>query len=139
MLNRPVEIYNLMKILRPDLVPSFRDYAQRYCDPKDTPYGLDYSGNSCTKELHFLLNQNFMIRRLKKDVLHELPEKRRQKIQITVDEKMTSQIKKMLNNMMNEMGSGEAFSEGAVQSLITDYSTNFSDYMKRLKDEEEEA
>jgi SNF2 family DNA or RNA helicase len=38
---------------------------------------MDYSGNSCTKELHFVLSQNFMIRRLKKDVLSELPSKRR--------------------------------------------------------------
>ncbi len=64
---------------------------------------MDYSGNSCTKELHFVLSQNFMIRRLKKDVLSELPSKRRQKIQVAVDEKAVSQIKKILNGLMNEM------------------------------------
>lgn len=77
MLSRPVEIYNLLKILRPDLVPSFRDYADRYCSPKESYYGMDYSGNSCTKELHYVLSQSLMIRRLKKDVLNELPPKRR--------------------------------------------------------------
>jgi SNF2 family DNA or RNA helicase len=35
-----------------------------------------------------VLSQSFMIRRLKKDVLSELPEKRRQKIQVATDEKM---------------------------------------------------
>jgi SWI/SNF-related matrix-associated actin-dependent regulator 1 of chromatin subfamily A len=88
MLSRPVEIYNLMKAVRPDLVTSFTTYAQRYCDPKETPYCMDYTGNSCTKELHYVLSQSFMIRRLKKDVLHELPEKRRQKIQVQTDDKM---------------------------------------------------
>jgi SWI/SNF-related matrix-associated actin-dependent regulator of chromatin subfamily A-like protein 1 len=76
-LSRPVELYNLMKAVRPDMVTSFKTYAQRYCNPKETPYGMDYNGNSCTKELHFLISQSFMIRRLKKDVLSELPEKRR--------------------------------------------------------------
>lgn len=80
MLSRPFEMYNLIKIIRPDLTPSFSEYASRYCSPKDTPYGLDYSGNSCTKELHHILSQSLMIRRLKKDVLSELPPKRRQRI-----------------------------------------------------------
>jgi len=44
-----------------------------------------------------------MIRRLKKDVLHELPEKRRQKIQVAVDEKVLGQIKKILNKMMEDV------------------------------------
>ena len=82
MLSRPVEIYNLLKILRPDLMGSFSEYASRYCSPKETPYGMDYTGNSCTKELHYILGQSVMIRRLKKDVLSELPPKRRQKIQV---------------------------------------------------------
>lgn len=58
---------------------------------------MDLSGNSCTKELHFLISQSFMIRRLKKDVLSELPEKRRQKIQISVDEKKLKEIRRLLN------------------------------------------
>lgn len=56
MLSRPVEMYNLMKIIRPDLVTSFTTYASRYCNPKETNYGTDYSGNSCTKELHYILS-----------------------------------------------------------------------------------
>jgi SWI/SNF-related matrix-associated actin-dependent regulator of chromatin subfamily A-like protein 1 len=65
MLSRPVEIFNLLKILRPDIINNFADYASRYCNPKETPYGMDYSGNSCTKELHYILSQSVMIRRLK--------------------------------------------------------------------------
>ena len=82
MINRPVEIYNLLHILRPDLITNFHVYTARYCAPKDTPYGKDYSGSSCTTELHRILSASIMIRRLKKDVLSELPEKRRQQIDI---------------------------------------------------------
>lgn len=56
MLSRPYEMYNLLKILRPDIIGSFTDYAARYCNPKETNYGLDYTGNSCTKELHYVLS-----------------------------------------------------------------------------------
>ena len=80
MLARPVEIYNPLKILRPDVFHSFKDFADRYCAPKQGRYGMDYSGNTCTGELHYVLHKNLMIRRLKADVLHELPAKRRQKI-----------------------------------------------------------
>ena len=33
-LNHPVEIYNLLKIIRPDIWVSFLEYTSRYCDPK---------------------------------------------------------------------------------------------------------
>jgi SWI/SNF-related matrix-associated actin-dependent regulator 1 of chromatin subfamily A len=77
MLAKPVELFNLLNILRPDIFNGFNDYAFRYCNPVQGMYGWDYSGNSCTNELHFLLKYNIMIRRLKKDVLNELPAKRR--------------------------------------------------------------
>lgn len=33
MLNRPVELFNILKILKPDIVDSFGEYAGRYCNP----------------------------------------------------------------------------------------------------------
>ncbi len=69
-INKPQEIYNLIKIVRPDITPLFPDYASRYCDPKETSYGLDYTGSSCLKELNYLLTSSIMIRRFKCDVLN---------------------------------------------------------------------
>jgi SWI/SNF-related matrix-associated actin-dependent regulator 1 of chromatin subfamily A len=77
MLSKPVEIYNLLQILRPDVMCTFKDFTVRYCKPKETNFGMDYNGNSCTKELCYILINSLMIRRLKKDVLKELPDKRR--------------------------------------------------------------
>jgi len=77
MLAKPVDMFNILRILRPDAFNSFKKYSDRYCAPTMGNYGMDYSGNSCTTELHFILKQNIMIRRLKVDVLHELPSKRR--------------------------------------------------------------
>ena len=68
-LARPVEIYNTLKILRPDTTPLFSQFADRYCNPTKNRFGWDYTGAACTQELHYLLSKIFMIRRLKKDVL----------------------------------------------------------------------
>ena len=77
-LSKPVEVFNLLKAIRPDVTPSFQDFTDRYCNPFRAQYGMDYSGAACTQELHFLLASTFMVRRLKKDVLDQLPDKRRQ-------------------------------------------------------------
>jgi SWI/SNF-related matrix-associated actin-dependent regulator of chromatin subfamily A-like protein 1 len=96
MLSRPSELFNLLKIIRPDIFYNFLEYAYRYCRPKETSYGMDYGGNAHTKELHCLLEKKLMIRRLKSEVLSELPSKRRTKIEVTTDPKIVMQIKAIL-------------------------------------------
>jgi SWI/SNF-related matrix-associated actin-dependent regulator 1 of chromatin subfamily A len=77
LLARPSEIYNLLKIIRPDVFRSFKEFGYRYCDPKENIFGVDWTGSSNMKELHLLLEKQLMIRRLKSEVLFELPAKRR--------------------------------------------------------------
>ena len=75
MLARPEEIFNLLHIIRPDIFTNFMKFAARYCDPKKSRYGKDYSGACHIRELNYLITKHIMIRRLKKDVLTELPDK----------------------------------------------------------------
>ena len=98
-LAKPKELFTLLHILRPDIFKFFRDYGNRYCDPKPSKWskGMDYEGASNVRELYFLLNTNLMIRRLKREVLSELPSKRRQKVEISVDSKISAEIQKLLN------------------------------------------
>jgi SWI/SNF-related matrix-associated actin-dependent regulator 1 of chromatin subfamily A len=101
-LNRSSEAFNLVKTLRPDIMKSFLDYAYRYCDPKERPYGVDYStGSTNPRELNFILTQSVMIRRLKKDVLSQLPPKRRQIIEVEPDEKVLKQVKRSLADFLD--------------------------------------
>jgi SWI/SNF-related matrix-associated actin-dependent regulator 1 of chromatin subfamily A len=82
MLNRPVDLWPLVRSLDPkDLGKSFVKFATRYCAPRRTFWGMDYSGASHLDELGSRLS-TFMIRRLKKDVLTELPPKRRQVLEL---------------------------------------------------------
>lgn len=83
--NRPFEIYNAISLINPRLFPNFFQFARRYCNAKQTRWGWDFSGASNTRELHELLTSTCMIRRLKKEVLQDLPEKTRTIIPIKID------------------------------------------------------
>lgn len=52
-----------------------KDYGIRYCDGNQTKFGWNFSGSSNMEELKLLLETRFMIRRLKCNVLTQLPSK----------------------------------------------------------------
>ena len=83
--NRPVDVHALLKILKPDLFPNFKRFADRYCDAKYNGFGWDFTGHSNLEELQGILRESVMVRRLKKDVLTELPAKTRSVIEIPAD------------------------------------------------------
>ena len=92
-LAKPMEIFPLLHILRPDKFKSFKEFGTRFCDPKIIRFGIvDWSGSSNSRELNSILNK-LMIRRLKKDVLSQLPPKKRQKIEIATDSKILKKLK----------------------------------------------
>jgi SWI/SNF-related matrix-associated actin-dependent regulator 1 of chromatin subfamily A len=76
-LNRPVELWGIAHALAPQTFNSWRSYVYRYCDAQDTRFGFDVSGASNLDELQDRLRSTIMVRRLKADVLTELPAKRR--------------------------------------------------------------
>lgn len=83
LLKRPVEIHPLVSALDPDNFGNFFSFAKRYCNArqervsrKKTVWKFD--GASNLEELQNKLRANVMVRRLKEDVLTELPPKRRQ-------------------------------------------------------------
>ena len=108
LLAKPYEGYPLLYALRPDIFCYFKKFAYRYCDPQPTPMGINWSGTSNTKELHWILSC-LMVRRLKRDVLSQLPQKRRHKIQINTDEKVIEQLKKTRNMVLGRKGTLECY------------------------------
>jgi SWI/SNF-related matrix-associated actin-dependent regulator 1 of chromatin subfamily A len=73
--NRPIEIYNIWHLIDPIGCPDYFDFGLKFCDGKFKNNKWDFSGSSNEKELHNKLVSSIMIRRLKKDVLPELPDK----------------------------------------------------------------
>lgn len=81
--NRPVELFPIVNFLDPEgLGKDFFKFATRYCDAKRGSFGWDFKGASNLDELQEELRGRFMIRRLKSEVLKDLPDKRRQVISI---------------------------------------------------------
>ena len=83
--NRPIEGWPLFHYLDPEEFRSFFGYAKRYCGASQGAYGWDFSGAGDLAGLQKKLRESIMIRRLKADVLTELPAKRRAVIEIAAN------------------------------------------------------
>ena len=75
--NRPSELWFPTRVIKPRLFPSFFAYAHRFCKPRRTQWGWDFSGSSNLKKLNKVMLRAVMIRRRKEDVLKDLPPKQR--------------------------------------------------------------
>ncbi|XP_060081169.1 SWI/SNF-related matrix-associated actin-dependent regulator of chromatin subfamily A-like protein 1 isoform X2 [Ylistrum balloti] len=98
-LSRPSELYTCIQAVCPFLI-KFHDFGVRYCDGKKMPFGWDFSGSSNMNELQIVLEEKIMIRRLKKDVLKQLPAKMRQMVvldpnSIKINKEMKTDCKAM--------------------------------------------
>lgn len=92
-LNRPCELFAQAHIVQKEFFPSFKQYAERYCDRKMSPLGYwDDSGSSNPHEVHWLAKKTVMIRRLKRDVLKDLPVKNRSQLHIDLSVRDTYEL-----------------------------------------------
>ena len=82
-LARPVELYTQVSAIAPDLFGTYQAFTARYCDAHKGRFGWDVSGASNVGELHERLQQ-VMIRRLKRQVLSQLPDKIRQRVAVEI-------------------------------------------------------
>jgi len=71
--NRTIEMYSILKMLKPREFRSRWKFIERYCNPQMTPWGWKYDGASNTRELHDKLMDLCMVRRRKVDVLDQFP------------------------------------------------------------------
>lgn len=75
MTNKAVQLWSVLNIIRPDIFPSFHNFAWEFTNPRMSHWGWIYKGAKNKSKLYQILTQECMIRRLKKDVAKELPAK----------------------------------------------------------------
>lgn len=81
-LNRTIEAQPILGFIAPQEFGNFFKFGLRYSGGQKGPHGWDFSGATNLDELQRRLRSTIMIRRLKADVLTDLPAKRRQVIEL---------------------------------------------------------
>ncbi|NWI54917.1 ZRAB3 endonuclease, partial [Calyptomena viridis] len=125
-LGRPEELFMQIEALFPRRFGTWSEYAKKYCNARVRFFGKrtqwDCRGASNLEELHQLLSE-IMIRRLKKDVLTQLPPKVRQRIPFDLPQAAAKDLnatfaewEKLMRNLSSDATESH-FSQ--VMSLIT--------------------
>lgn len=83
--SRPYQMYTALHTIAPKVFKSQRDYGERFCCPQIERGKTVYKGASNMDVLHSILMDGICIRRLKEDVLSELPSKRRLTVSVATD------------------------------------------------------
>lgn len=96
--NKPKELINQLKILGYlDIFCDWWSYTSRYCGLERTKYGFKYDKAYNITELNNILKSTCMIRRLKKDVLTDLPPKQFSYIPLEFEDKYKKQYNMYLD------------------------------------------
>lgn len=138
--NRPIEIYNPVNIIDPTLFSNYWEFVTRYCDAKRNGFGWNLKGASNIKELHKILTDSIMIRRLKKDVLPDLPDKQYSFVDMEIDNRKEYQLAEsdFLQYIGNKFDADEAEIESKLkdelQSMLSKYDIEGIDFGDHVLD-----
>jgi len=104
--SRPFEFFSTLNFIFPEEWKNSHEFGVRYGAGYQDNFGWDYSGASNLEEL-FTRVSSYFLRRLKRDVLKELPEKTYLEIPIELDDKEYSEYQKLLNEVKKEIVDGK--------------------------------
>nr|XP_010947029.1 SWI/SNF-related matrix-associated actin-dependent regulator of chromatin subfamily A-like protein 1 isoform X1 [Camelus bactrianus] len=116
-MSRPAELYTQILAVKPTFFPQFHAFGLRYCGAKRMPWGWDYSGSSNLGELKLLLEEAVMLRRLKCDVLSQLPAKQR-KMVVVAPGQISAGTRAALDAMAKEMTTKDKTKQQQKEALI---------------------
>ena len=100
-LNRPIELLTTLKLLDPATFSDWYWYVTTFCNGYRSKWGWNVSGASNLEQLNNLLRSTVMIRRMKADVLTELPNKTR--TLIPLDTTLSEEYKSIAHNIYNKI------------------------------------
>jgi SWI/SNF-related matrix-associated actin-dependent regulator 1 of chromatin subfamily A len=146
-LNRPAEGWVLFYNLAPEVFGNYPAFTARYANGHRTGYGWNASGSSNLEELQAKLRSTVMVRRMKVDVLKELPPKRRQIIEFSGEgvqklvkreelafEKHQSQLLELLIDIQISKADSEAAYKATLADMEDKSSVSFEEFSIVRKD-----
>lgn len=115
---RPAQFWTILNLVSPETFPDHRKFLYRYCQPKPGFGGkLEFKGSSNEAELHRKIRP-LMIRRLKRDVLTELPEKIRSVVPIEVSQSFRDAEEDALANLPGTVAAAQRAIEALSNSVF---------------------
>ena len=104
--NRPFEFFSTLNFVYPKEWKNSHEFGSRYCAGFQDNYGWNYDGASNLEEL-FVRVSPYFLRRLKRDVLKELPPKTYLDIPIELDDKEYAEYQKIEKEVKKEIVDGK--------------------------------
>lgn len=125
--NRPSEYFTTLNLLRKAQFSSWLSYVRRYCSAYNDGFGWKTGGASNIEELH-AISRDFAIRRLKKEVMAELPDKIRQSIPVVPTKAELKEYRQRQRDWGDDYSqirdSGRSLPAGYVLNMLTDLRHN---------------
>lgn len=121
------ELYTLLHILKVDHL--FQGYHMKYVDTKKRGKQIY---NQHLKELNMLLNRHCYLRREKKDVLPDLPDKIRQKIYVEMDESSKAKYKLAFQDLGAYLSRHKGKSEEQIDKAVKNERLIKINYLKQV-------
>ncbi len=121
--NRPKELYAMLRHLDPKgLGRGYKKYTRRYCGAHQGRWGWVDDGATNLDELQRIMRSKFMLRRMKSEVLTELPGKIRTVVRLDPsDVKGASRILARQRKLLSDAGiSLEDINEGNAEEAISE-------------------
>ena len=134
--NRPIELFNIVEDLSSEF-SNFWGFAKRYCGAHQTKYGWDMSGATNLKELQERLRASIMVRRLKSEVLTEMPAKVRQVVELKTEGAIKKQIEKELAFFKKTEEEKEELAMMVQMAKLSDNKEDYNEAVKNLRQHNE--
>lgn len=90
--SKPAQFWTVLNIMMPVDFPNYYKYLYRYCEPKSTPWGMQFNGASHVQELHYKMSQ-CLLRRTKEDVMKWLPPKTMEVVPLEIDKTLENEYR----------------------------------------------
>lgn len=99
--SKPAQFWTVLNIMMPAEFPNYYKYLYRYCEPKHTPWGMQFNGASHVQELHYKMSQ-CLLRRTKEEVMKWLPPKTMEVVPLEVDKSMLKDYRQQEDQLYRE-------------------------------------